>query len=327
MIPEYTPIELDRIRGVIARLRYATAEESREIGQAVEAGACPPHLAPFWLSRNSDNPPGIGPSLFARLASDPLLPRYSIYGFFPELFERIYRQGQRPEVAFDGRTRGRVSLFRFDAGDGLVVKPLQSRNEGIIVRLAGEAGVGPRQVESLEGFLVEELVSGPSFTELPVESLEDSDIFAIGNRLGTMVATLHSLHIYYNDATLSDPDGRSHLLFPHFRPGDGNSARSCLLIDFGVSVLLDNFPDLEPEEVYNLVRTTPEFRLLSRMGLAGEEMGRFLSQYRQGLSSVSEEEILSRDLRFAEQGLRQAARMVGARITAPLWEGFQAGYG
>ena len=174
---------------------------------------------------------------------------------------------------------------------------------------------------------MEELVSGPSFTDLPVGSLEDSDMFAIGNRLGTMLATLHSLHIYYNDATLSDPDGRSHLLFPHFRPGDGNSARSCRLIDFGVSVLLDNYPYLEPEEVHNLVRTTPEFRLLSRMGIGGEEMGRFLSQYRQSLQSISEEEVLSRDLRFAEQGLQQAARIVGARIIAPLWEGFQAGYG
>jgi len=318
---------LDRIRDVIARLRYVTAEESREIGQAVEAGACPPHLAPFWLSRNSDEPPGIGPALFAKLASDPLLPRYSIYGFFPELFERIYRQGQRPEVAFDGRTRGRVSLFRFQMGDGLVVKPLQSHREGIIARLAGEVDVGPRQEEGLEGFLVEELVSGSSFTELPIDSLEDSDLFGIGNRLGTMLATLHSLHIYYNDATLSDPEGRSHLLFPQFKPGNCNSANSCRLIDFGVSVLLDNFPYLEPEEVHNLVRTTPEFRLLTRMGIAGDEMNRFLFQYRRSLQSVSEEEVLSRDLRFAEQGLQQAARIMGARITAPLWEGFQAGYG
>ena len=91
--------------------------------------------------------------------------------------------------------------------------------------------------------------------------------------------------------------------------------------------MLDNYPNLEPEEVHNLVRTTPEFRLLSRMGIAGEEMGSFLSQYRRSLSSVSEEEVLSRDLRFAEQGLQQAARLMGARITAPLWEGFQAGYG
>ena len=327
MTPEYTLAELDRIRGGISRLRYLNDDEYREIGQAVEAGACPPHLAPFWSSREFDGPSAIGPVLFAKLASDRLLQRYTIYGFFPGLYERIYTRGQRPDVTFEGRTRGQVALFKFDNTDGLVVKPLQSRREGTIAQIAGEAGAGPRQKESLEGFLVEELVSGPFFTELSSESLEDSDFFAIGKRLGEILAKLHSLQIYYNDATLSDPEGRSHLLLPQSVPTDGNSTPECRLIDFGVSVLLDNYPDLEPEEVYNLVRTTPEFRILSRMGIAGAELGRFLSQYRRQLPSVSKEEILSRDLRFAEQGVQQAARFMGPRIVGPLWEGFQAGYG
>ena len=85
--------------------------------------------------------------------------------------------------------------------------------------------MGPRQEESLKGFLVEEHVPGPSFTEITMESLGDSDFFAIGSRLGAMLATLHALHIYYNDATLSDPDGRSHLLFPQFQPGDWQFSR------------------------------------------------------------------------------------------------------
>lgn len=327
MTPEYTLTELDRIRGVISRLRFLNAGESQEIGQAVESGACPSHLGPFWLSRHGDEGAGIGPALFEKLANDPLLPRYTIYGFFPGLFERIYEQGQRPYVTLDGRTRGQVALFKFDEGDGLVVKPLQSRREETIAQLAGESGVGPRQKISLEGFLVEELVDGSFFTNLPSEALEDSDFFTVGRKLGGMLAKLHSLQIYYNDATLSDPNGRSHLLLSPLKPGDDNPALDCRLIDFGVSVLLDNYPALEPEEVYNLVRTTPEFRILSRMGIAEEELGRFLSQYRQRLATVSREEVLSRDLRFAEQGLQQAARLMGPRIIAPLWEGFQVGYG
>jgi hypothetical protein len=37
-------------------------------------------------------------------------------------------------------------------------------------------------------------------------------MYQLGRILGDMLARLHANQIFYNDATLSDPSGRSHLL-------------------------------------------------------------------------------------------------------------------
>ena len=273
-------------------------------------------------------------------------------------------------MTFDGRTRGRVAIFRFQEpseNPGLVVKPLQSRREGEIAQLAGAAQVGPTQYPSLAGFITEEFIPGVFFTDLAAKQIADAGngngnstadadaiMYRIGRNLGGMLARLHRQQIYYNDATLSDPAGRSHLIVPPDwaanaggnAPGGnvgsdrsnrsqsdaGNAANynaeyGCRLIDFGVSLRLDNHPRLEPEEVYNFVRTLPEFRLFSGMGLGGPELGRFLEQYRQRLAGVSKEAILNRDLRFVDEGLRLAARRLGDSIQAPFRAGFGEAYG
>ena len=336
MTTDYTDGELERLRAVIAGLQSRDAESVRETAAAVAEGRCPPHLAPFWCLAGDEDDADTDPELFGKLAGDPLLPTYSIYGLFPGVYERIYGDGQRPTLAFDGRTRGRVAILRFDEGHGLVVKPLQSRREGTISQIAGEERVGPQQQPSLEGFITEEFVSGLFFSDLPQETVAEETIYRIGRDLGGMLARLHARQVYYNDATLSDPEGRSHLIVLAGYANQANAATNnaagdgCRLIDFGVSVLLDNHPNLEPEEVYNLVRTTPEFRLFSGLfsgaSLGGPEISRFLEQYRQRLARVSREDILARDLRFVAEGLQQTARRLGNHITTPFRAGFDEGY-
>ncbi len=323
---DYTDVEMARLRSALVNFRTLSNDDLQEIGRAIEAGHCPPHLGPFWRLASSDNDHAAAADLFRKLEGDRLVASYSCYGFFPGIHSRLYQQGERPEFWLDGRTRGQVALFRFASGKGFVVKPLQSRREAEIARLAGDAGVGPHQFTSLEGFLVEELVNGRFITEYAEEELDDGLIFQIGLTLGSMLSTLHNAGICYNDATLSDPDGRSHLfvrLPDENRPGQ---PPACTLIDFGVSVFLDRFPYLELEEVFNLVRTTPEYRFVSRLGLRGNELSRFLVQYRQRLSASDKEEILARDLRFTQEGLQQASRSMGAGIIAPFQQGFTEGY-
>ncbi len=326
MTTAYDRDELACLRATIVGLRRLSDEDVQSATAAMRQGNCPGHLAAFWSLAAIDGETGFDGQLFSKLSMDLLLPSYSIYGLFPATYRRIYLKGERPEIVYDGRTRGRVAILRFGDGDGIVIKPLQSDRENVIARLAGEAGAGPRQHEPLDGFLSEEWVAGRFFTELPADAVCDEAMYGIGKRLGSMLAQLHAKEIYYNDATLSDPDGRSHLIVGAKEVINEGSVPDCRLIDFGVSVMLDNFPNLEPEEVYNLVRTTPEFRLLSRMGLSGPEIRQFLAQYRQRLGAVSEEEILARDLRFTEEGLQQAARILGASIVAPFREGFRIGY-
>ena len=55
----------------------------------------------------------------------------------------------------------------------------------------------------------------------------------------------------------SHPRGRSHLLV--------DSDGSCRIIDFGISLMLDQHPDLGREEVHNFVRTLPMYRVFRGM--------------------------------------------------------------
>ena len=269
-------------------------------------------MAPFRGLRSSQ------PDLYEKLRRDPVLETYSIYGFFPEVYRRIYVDGARPPMTMAGRARGRVAMLELE-DCGLVVKPLQSYREGEIAAIGAGTGVGPAQYPSLRGYLTEERVAGAFFTEMAPEDIGDDSMHRTGAALGGILARLHQRRVYYNDATLSDPRGRSHLIV---EPGGG-----CRLIDFGVSILLDRHPLLERQEVYNLVRTLPMYRVLKRMGLKADEMDRFLEDYSVKLARTSPEEIMSQDLRFAEEGLKMAAARMGGRIVEPFTRGFREAYG
>ena len=223
----YDQQEIELLRSVIAGLAFLDDAAARSMSEAVAAGQCSPSLAPFWELATS------APDLWRKLARDQRLDTYSIYGFFPGVYELVYQGDDLSTLEFSGRTRGRVALIRGE-GRGLVVKPLQSGREGEIARIAGDLAIGPRQYPSIPGFLTEELCAGEFFTELPPERLDDAALSQLGRNLGHMLVRLHSRKIYYNDATISDPEGRSHLLVSP----DGK----CRLIDFGVSVLWTGTP-------------------------------------------------------------------------------------
>ncbi len=307
----YTAAEVEEIRREIASL-----ENRPDIGEAAETavaeGRCPPPLAPLW-GLSSENP-----ALFERLCGDAKALTYSIFGFFPKVYDWVYGQETPPAVTWEGRTRGLVALLD-NADDGAAVKPKQSRREDEIAAIAGELGVGPGQRDSLPGFLCEDLVRGRFFTELPVETVAEEFWLEAGERLGRMLAALHGRGICYNDATFSDPEGRSHLLVDE----DGGLT----LIDFGVSVLLDRHPRLEGEEVFNLLRTDPMFRVFRGMASSPEDIQGLVYDYGRRLAGTSKEGILSRDLRFAEQGIGFVAQRMGERVGALVGAGFRDGYG
>jgi tRNA A-37 threonylcarbamoyl transferase component Bud32 len=200
----------------------------------------------------------------------------------------------------------------------IVIKPLQNSREDEIARIVGEIGVGPAQLESLPGYLTEEFIHGTFFTELPGDQLADGFLAGIGSTLGDMMQRLHQADIYYNDVTFSDPRGRSHLLVQ----ADG----SCRLIDFGISLMLDRHPRFDREEVHNFVRTLPMYRVFRGMAEDEAHVDRFLEEYASKLAAASKSEITSRDLSFAEQGLKMAAQRMGERIIGPVRQGFKRAY-
>ena len=288
-------------------------------------GTLPPEwMQPFW--KLSD----LEPDLFSRVSEDPWVVSLAQYAFFPPVLEWREQGRPIPHLHITGRTRGPVAILR-SAGEAIVIKPFQNTREAEIARVAAEVNVGPAQLPSLPGYLTERFAEGVFFTDLPQERRDPSTssgqatLRAVGLSLGVMLRRLHDAGVYYNDATLADPEGRSHLIIAPVSP-EPVEGRLCTLIDFGVSLLVSRHPDYTREEVHNFVRTLPMYRIMAGMAENRAEMDDFLAQYARQMAQATPEDIMARDLKFAQQGLSIAARHMGEGIIAPIREGFLEGY-
>ena len=289
-------------------------------------GTLPPEwMQPFW--KLSD----LEPDLFSRVSEDPWVVSLAQYAFFPPVLEWRERGLPIPRLRMTGRTRGPAAILR-SVGEAIVIKPFQNTREAEIARVAAEVNVGPAQLPSLPGYLTERFAEGEFFTYLPPERRDPSTssgratLRAVGLSLGGMLRRLHDAGVYYNDATLADPEGRSHLIVAPVSPEPPVEGRLCTLIDFGVSLLVSHHPDYTREEVHNFVRTLPMYRIMAGMAENRAEMDDFLAQYARQMAQATPEDIMARDLKFAQQGLSIAARRMGEGIIAPIREGFVEGY-
>ena len=306
MLP-YTGDELAMIQRAIAPPPPAPPAEFMAV-----LGTMPPDwMRPFW--KLSD----LEPDLFIRVSQDRWVMALAQYAFFPTVLER--REQGRPIPAFRtaGRTRGPVGILR-SGDDQLAIKPFQNSREDEIAVIAASVGAGPRQFPSLPGYLAEQFADGLFFTDLPPERRDAATMRSVGLQLGGMLRRLHDADIYYNDATLADPQGRSHLIVAD----DGN----CTLIDFGVSLLLDRHPEYTREEVRNFARTLPMYRIFAGMADNREEMDGFLAEYAGQMARATREDIMARDIKFAQQGLAIAGQKLGHDIIPPLRDGFLKAY-
>ncbi len=275
-------------------------------------GTLPPDwMRPFW--KLSD----LEPDLFIRVSEDPWVVALAQYAFFPVMI--AWRADGRPVpgLRFAGRTRGPAAILR-SHGDAVVIKPFQNSREDEIARIAASAGAGPEQLPSLPGYLTEQFADGVFFTDLPPERRDATTMRSVGHALGGMLRRLHEAGIYYNDASLSDPEGRSHLIL--------DDEGRCTLIDFGVSLLLDRHPEYTREEVHNFARTLPMYRVFAGMADSRADMDDFLEAYGRQMAQATREDIMARDLKFVQQGLSSAARRLGQDIIPPLREGFIDSY-
>ena len=291
-------------------------------------GTLPPEwMRPFW--KLSD----LEPDLFSRVSEDPWVVTLAQYAFFPPVLEWREQGRPIPQIRMTGRTRGPVAVLRprdEATGEAIVIKPFQNTREDEIASIAAGVNAGPAQFPSLPGYLTERFAEGVFFTDLPPEQCDPSTgsgratLRAVGLALGGMLRRLHDAGVYYNDATLADPEGRSHLIVA-FRQGQ-DEPLTCTLIDFGVSLLVSRHPDYTREEVHNFVRTLPMYRIMAGMADSRAEMDDFLAQYARQMAHATPEDIMARDLKFAQQGLSIAARRMGEGIIAPIREGFLEGY-
>ena len=302
----YSQIELDMVRRAIAPPPPPAPPEALAV-----TGGSPESMRPFWKLANLE------PDLCRRLSADPWVQALSCYAFFPPVM--AWREEGRPvpDREMTGRTRGPVAVLR-SSGEAIAIKPFQNSREDEMARIAASAGAGPEQLPSLPGYLTERFAEGVFFTDLPTERRDAATMRAAGLALGGMMRRLHDAGIYYNDASLADPEGRSHLIVSD----DGGFT----LIDFGVSLLLDRHPEYTREEVHNFARTLPMYRVFAGMADSRADMDDFLREYGRQMARATREDILARDLKFVQQGLSIAARRLGQDIIPPLRDGFLEAY-
>ncbi len=293
-------------------------DAAAERDAAVRDGRCPERLWPLWPLAGHD---GV---LWKLLVEDQRVERFSVYGLFPTSYDVVYGpESADVDIRHDGRTRGRVAIITGRLRGqvvGMVIKPCQSPGETEIAGIAGDLGLGPRQLPSIDGFLTEEFVHGPFLTDLNPEEATAERMHGIGHELGIGLSRLHAAGICYNDAMVSDPEGRSHTIL--------RANGSIRLIDFGVSLLLRDHPtNLTFHDAYNAARTDPMFRLFRRMtpDADPEALGRFINDYGGRLAQQSVEEIQSRDWRIAEEGASVMGGMYGSVAADALRAGIAAG--
>ena len=259
--------------------------------------------------------------LWSLMLDDERIERFSVYGLFPAAYPLVYGPlvyglgSPQTTIRYDGRTRGRVAIISHETAT-VVIKPRQSSREAEVAAMAGELDVGPVQLPSIDGFISEEFVEGQFLTDLTPEQVTDERMRAVGSALADALSGMHAAGICYNDATISDLEGRSHIIV---RP-DGEIR----LIDFGVALLLDNHPErLTFEDAWNAARTDPMFRLFRQMTGEGdgESLGRFVADYGRRLAGQAASQIQSRDWRIAEEGTTMIASRFGPTAADALREG------
>ena len=282
---------------------------------AVANGDCPERLWPLWPLAETDG------ELWGLLLADDRIERFSVYGLFPAAYSLVYGSdaGGAVSIRYDGRTRGRVAIINGESSS-LVIKPCQSRREAEIAAIAGELGVGPIQLPTIPGFISEEFVEGRFLTDLTGEEATPARMQRVGAALARALSRLHAAGVCYNDATISDPDSRSHIIV---RPNG-----EIRLIDFGVALLLDNHPEaLTFEDAWNAARTDPMFRLFRQMTGGGDDaaLGRFVADYGRRLAGQTPAQIQSRDWRIAEEGAAIIAGRYGPVAADALREGLSRG--
>lgn len=313
----YTSQELSTIRSVIAGKISLTAAQLEKTRQAYIDGKIPPYLRSLFPIYETD------PGLFSKLLKDQKAKQFSHFGFFPATYSLVYESGKAANIAVgSGTSRGLVVLIGDCEGVNVVIKPLQSLNEHSIAKTAGMLSIGPRQLETIEGYISEEFISADVITKLPAGELAGETLHAIGMRLGEIFTKLHASGIYYNDTIISDDFGRSHLFVPE--------PSKALLFDYGVAISLEKYPEFTVQEVYNYFKTVPGVNMQVELAIrSGEDENRLAEGMAKELGpelrSTKKIDILNRDLQFIQEGAWLASGRLGVSM-APLVEGFEQSY-
>lgn len=315
---QYSDSELTLIRGVIDGSITPTSEQTAASERYFESHPLQnPALNVFKDIQ------GIDPGLFAKLEKDPIVLSCSFYGLIPASYELIYQNQESIDLSVGTGNRGYSLLFKTNSGTGVVVKPAQSSREIQIAKKAAELEAGPNQLDSIRGFISEVLVQGNPLTRLPEQQRNVTTLRHIGEQFGMTLSRLHKSHIFYNDDSLADDSGRSHVFI-----GDGDLP-TVTLIDYGVAIDLSLLPNLPDDAIYDYIRTLPDFALLQfRYEMTPEFINQLIEQNRDQINNCQPQVFFQRDLNFFTQGcfFLQTRLNLNQTLADALVSGFKATY-
>ncbi len=252
-------------------------------------------ISPFMTLAIDDVP------LLEKLSQDPLVASFSYFGFFPETFERITEDST---ISFAQGHRGLTFILKTETG-GIVVKPVQSFDEPHCAKIAQEIGLGSIQLPTLEGFITEEYIDGSIYLNF-VKTSTQGEQLKTGRRFGEKLSQLHKRNIIYNDTSLADDFGNSHVIItPNGEP---------MLIDFGVALDLTTSPNYFDDQI--LARLKSMHGAMIDQMFPPEVLQRLMAETK---SRMDPEKLKFVDLSFIESG-------VFFRGTPEFYKGSMEGY-
>ncbi|MBI1970367.1 hypothetical protein HYS47_01330 [Candidatus Woesearchaeota archaeon] len=305
----YTDEELQQIRSGLLSLRQISQDDAVRIRTIFSERQYPPTLLPFAYLLQAN------PELFEKLSRDELVQRFSSLAFFPETYPLFYEHDVVPVLESRLGNRGTTVIVKHPIKT-VVIKPYQSNREPVIARIAAEEGVGPQQFGSLDGYITEAYVDGVPFCRLKA----DAPVYEIGRRIGEIFTKLHRRGVYYNDTTLDNDMGGSHIIVP--------AQGQAMLIDFGVALQTGNHHAWGDEEVIDFLRTMPLFgATVGYVGaLSAKDIKGFADAGRRDLETMTRDNVLDRDIQFIQEGLSIIAMRLGGRFANQVMAGFESSY-
>ncbi len=191
--------------------------------------------------------------------------------------------------------------FKIELASGShVIKPLETREEKNISKIAGELGIGPKQFATKDGYIHEEFIEGTPILKLEDQKCTPEYMENLGKKFSEALEKLHKNNILVNDQILTDDFGKSHMII--------DKEGEVRFIDFGASIDMSNFPEIPDEAVVSLMRTDPmmAFRMQGFFNKSEDEKKNEIKGYRENILSqfnTKEELIEWKDGQLMHEGL------------------------
>lgn len=181
-----------------------------------------------------------------------------------------------------------------------VIKPLETLGEKDIAHIAGELGIGPKQFDTMKGYLHEEFIDGTLVSKLSPEQCTSEFMEHLGKKFKQAYDTLHRNNILINDQILVDDFGKSHMII--------DTEGEVKFIDFGASVDISKFPEISDEAVVSLMRTDPlmVFKMYNFSHMSEDEKKNEIKGFREHVLSqfqTKDELIAWKDGQLLHEGL------------------------